>query len=72
MFRSRNPATVYAFIEQDLQFAAAHLPPNWDQKFIGRATSGAAMGLLAKVYLYENKWNDAMDNCRIRYKFRDF
>jgi len=51
---------VYAFIEKDLQFAAANLPLRWDTKFIGRATSGAANGMLAKVYLYEKKWQMAM------------
>lgn len=56
-----NPTTVYAFIEQDLQYAAANLPAKYDDKFIGRATSGAANGLLAKVYLYEKKWQQAMD-----------
>ena len=53
-------AEVYQFIEQDLQFAAAHLPDHWDARYIGRATSGAAHGLLAKVYLYEEKWQQAM------------
>ncbi len=57
--QSSAPA-VYAFIEQDLQFAATNLPATWDAKFIGRATSGAAKGLLAKVYLYEKKWSEAM------------
>jgi len=58
-----TPEQVYAFIEQDLQYAAAHLPlrSEWDPKFIGRATSGAAWGLLAKVYLYQKKWQQAMD-----------
>ncbi|RNI33369.1 RagB/SusD family nutrient uptake outer membrane protein [Hanamia caeni] len=55
-----TPAEVYAFIEKDLQFAATALPQQWDAKYIGRATSGAANGLLAKVYLYEKKWQDAM------------
>ena len=53
-------ATVYAFIENDLQFAAANLPPLWDAKFVGRATSGAANGILAKVYLTQGKWGPAM------------
>lgn len=56
-----DPATVYAFIEQDLQYAAANLPASYDPKFIGRATRGAANGMLAKVYLYEKKWQQAMD-----------
>ncbi|RYZ27689.1 MAG: RagB/SusD family nutrient uptake outer membrane protein, partial [Chitinophagaceae bacterium] len=55
-----QPAAVYSFIESDLQFAAANLPPNWDPKFVGRATSGAANGILAKVYLTQNKWAAAM------------
>jgi starch-binding outer membrane protein, SusD/RagB family len=55
-----SAAQVYSFIEADLQFAAANLPPSWDPKFIGRATSGAANGLLAKVYLTQQKWGQAM------------
>jgi starch-binding outer membrane protein, SusD/RagB family len=55
-----NAAAVYAFIEGDLQFAAANLPLNWEAKFVGRATSGAANGLLAKVYLTQKKWAQAM------------
>jgi hypothetical protein len=51
---------IYAFIEADLQFAAANLPLSWDNKFIGRATRGAANGLLAKVFLTQQKWGDAM------------
>lgn len=53
-------AEIYAFIEDDLTFAATHLPLNWDSKFVGRATSGAANGLLAKVYLTQQKWAQAM------------
>jgi len=51
---------VYAFIEADLTYAAANLPLNWDPKFVGRVTSGAANGLLAKVYLTQQKWAQAM------------
>lgn len=46
---------IYAFIENDLNFAAINLPPS-TPKFPGRATSGAANGLLAKVYLTQGKW----------------
>ena len=56
-----TPAQIYAFIESDLKFAVANLPASWDPKFIGRATSGAANGLLAKVYLTQKKWGPAMD-----------
>lgn len=54
-------AQVYTFIEQDLQYAAANLPLNWEAKFVGRVTRGAANGLLAKVYLTQQKWNEAMN-----------
>lgn len=57
--QSETPA-IYSFIENDLTFAAAHLPLSWDPKFVGRATRGAANGLLAKVYLTEKKWQQAM------------
>ncbi len=49
-------AQTYALIESDLQFAATNLPISWDSKFIGRATRGAANGLLAKVYITQKKW----------------
>jgi hypothetical protein len=53
-------AQIYTFIENDLIFAAANLPLSWDSKFVGRATSGAANGLLAKVYLTQQKWPQAL------------
>jgi len=55
-----QPAAIYSFIESDLQFAAANLPLSWSSNFVGRATSGAANGLLAKVYLTQGKWSSAM------------
>jgi hypothetical protein len=53
-------AQTYAFIENDLVYAAANLPLNWDAKFVGRVTRGAANGMLAKVYLTQQKWSQAM------------
>lgn len=55
-----SPAQLYAFIEEDLNFAVANLPLSWDAKFVGRATKGAAQGILAKVYLTQKKWAQAM------------
>jgi len=49
----REPAAeVYAHIEADLQFAIDNLPIKsaYAAKDIGRATKGAAQGLLSKVY----------------------
>lgn len=50
----RTPkAQVWSAIEQDLNEAAAALPPTYSGADIGRATKGAAMALLAKVKMYE-------------------
>jgi hypothetical protein len=56
---------VYQFIENDLLFAVANLPISYDSKFIGRATRGAALGLLAKVYLYQRKFASAMSTANL-------
>ena len=58
-------AQVYAFIESDLKTAAAGLPATWDSRFTGRATSGAANGMLAKVYLYQQKWALALSTAQL-------
>ncbi|WP_179333512.1 RagB/SusD family nutrient uptake outer membrane protein [Winogradskyella costae] len=60
----RQPkADVYAFIEQDLLDAIELLPSKneYASADLGRSTQGAAQGLLAKVYLYEEKWQDSYD-----------
>ena len=49
-------AEVYAFIEEDLNFAASILPSTWSSAYAGRLTKGAANTLLAKVLLYQQKW----------------
>lgn len=54
---------VYAYIEQDLKDAMATLPEKYENsQDLGRATMGAAQGLLSKVYLYQGKWQEAYDN----------
>jgi hypothetical protein len=60
-----NAATIYSFIESDLNFAATYLPLKWDAKFVGRATKGAANGILAKVYLTQKKWAQAMSTANL-------
>ncbi len=60
----RKPkAEVYAYIEKDLTDAIAVLPSKneYASADLGRATKGAAQGLLAKVYLYQEKWQQAYD-----------
>ena len=54
----RSPkADVYKQIEADLNSAIAALPTTQSQK--GRITKYAAQALLGKVYLYENKFDEA-------------
>jgi len=48
---------VYASIEADLIYASQNLSPAAAQK--GRATSGAALALLGKAYLYQGKYAQA-------------
>jgi len=50
-------ADVYAQVEKDLLAAIAVLPATQSQQ--GRITKYAAQGLLGKVYLYENKFQQA-------------
>lgn len=52
---------VYAAIEQDLTEAAAVLPNSYTGADIGRATKGAALGLHAKVSMYQGKWQQVLD-----------
>ena len=62
----RAPITdVYALIEQDLQDAIALLPEKSDYKSadLGRATKGAARGMLAKVYMVRKNWTAAIEQC---------
>ena len=58
----RAPASeVYALIVSDLQEAAAALPASYSGADVGRATSGAAQALLAKVYLTQGDWARAAE-----------
>lgn len=52
---------VHALIEEDLKDAAAVLPQRseYADSDIGRATRGAALGLLGKSYLFQGKYDEA-------------
>lgn len=57
---SQVPAEqVYAQIEKDLTDAVAALPASYTGDDIGRATKGAAYGMLGRVYLQEKKYQQA-------------
>lgn len=53
-------AEVYAFIEKDLTDAAAILPVSYGAADLGRATKGAALGINAKVAMYQKKWAEVL------------
>ena len=50
---------IYAQIEDDLKTAINDLPETWPSNKKGSATTLAAQALLAKVYLYQKRYNDA-------------
>lgn len=55
---------IYAQVEQDLMDAVSALPESYPEAAdIGRATKGAALGLLGRVYLYQNKWQECAGAC---------
>lgn len=49
-----------AVIEPDLMAALKILPASYTGADVGRATRGAAASLLAKVYLYQQKWDSSL------------
>jgi starch-binding outer membrane protein, SusD/RagB family len=52
---------VWAQIEKDLTEAAATLPPSYTGDDIGRATRGAAYGLLGRAHLQQREYQQAVD-----------
>lgn len=60
----KTAAEVYAFIETDLNDAIAALPEKgaYSANEKSRVTKGAAYALLAKVSLYQKKWQQVVDN----------
>lgn len=61
----------YAFIENELKNAAADLPTSYtDLHDVGRATKGAALGILGKAQLYQagsknpEKWTEAKNTLK--------
>jgi starch-binding outer membrane protein, SusD/RagB family len=55
-----SKAQVYAAIEQDLNDAAAVLPQSYSAADVGHITKGAALGIHAKVAMYQKKWPDVL------------
>lgn len=61
VFIRKTKEETYAQIEADLIAAAEILPVQYPSAEVGRATKGAANAMLAKVYLYQQKWQQAYD-----------
>jgi hypothetical protein len=59
--RASEDATV-SFIEQDLKDAASALPVRQDT--YGKATKGAALGILTKLYLNTKQWQKAAETAK--------
>lgn len=58
--------TVYeSVIEPGLKTAMTQLPVNYSGADVGRITSGAASALLAKTYLYQQKWDSATNAAQL-------
>ncbi|MBC7851512.1 MAG: RagB/SusD family nutrient uptake outer membrane protein [Chitinophagaceae bacterium] len=67
--RPKSPITdIYAFIDSNLQVAAANLPANADAygtggQYKGRLTSGSAKTLLAQAHLFRQNWAQVVSLC---------
>ncbi len=61
VFPRSSEAETWAFIEKDFRDAASALPEREDQasEEMGRATKGAALGCLARAFLYQGKFGEA-------------
>jgi hypothetical protein len=63
VFTRKSKVETYSQIEADLLAAIDNLPlkSEYSPNDIGRATKGAAQALLAKSYLYQERWQEAFD-----------
>lgn len=65
--RPKSPAaTIYAFIDSNLQVAAQYLPitsSTYGEGYKGRLTSGAANTLWAQTYLFRQNWGRVVGLC---------
>jgi starch-binding outer membrane protein, SusD/RagB family len=65
VFNARVPRNrtqdIFTFIIKDLEYAAANCPTSYTGKDVGRITSWAAKGMLAKVYLFQRDYEKAKE-----------
>ena len=50
---------MYSFLISELNQAVNELPPTWESDDLGRATSYAAQGILARIYMTQSEWTSA-------------
>ncbi len=55
-----TPAEIFTLIDADLQEAVSVLPLQWEPKYIGRLTKGAALALQTKAFLWRSNWSSAL------------
>lgn len=53
-------AESWDFVLKDLEFAAKHLPKEWDSKWDGRLTKGAAYAYMCRTALFAKRWGIAI------------
>lgn len=53
-------AESWGFVLKDLEFAARHLPKEWDSKWDGRLTKGAAYAYMCRTALFAKRWDVAI------------
>lgn len=58
------PTEIFTLIDADLTEAASVLPLEWEAKYIGRLTKGAALALHTKAYLWRSNWNAALSSAK--------
>ena len=51
---------IFAQVEQDLNEAFQFLPLEWPSDQVGRPTKGAVQGMLAKMYMQQRQWDQAL------------
>ncbi len=57
-------AEVLKFVRAELDSATKYLPASYEKDDLGRVTSGAAIALKARTYLYENDWANVASTCQ--------
>lgn len=53
-------AESWDFVLKDLEFAAKHLPKEWNSKWDGRLTKGAAYAYMCRTALFAKRWDIAI------------